>query len=145
MAILNQRDLKSVRSRLTQLQAALGNEAVFDELASGLSSEIAAARRRALEAEAAKLSEDIEAYEKLQSSSGDSPELATDDLGLLPIIGRIARKLSQRELAELLGVSEQQIQRYEATEYESVSYARILDIAEALRAAVRESKRSDNE
>jgi hypothetical protein len=38
-------------------------------------------------------------------------------------------------LAERLGMPEQQIQRYEAVEYESVSLARIIEIAKALQAA----------
>ena len=40
-----------------------------------------------------------------------------------------------KESAEGLGLAEQQIQRYESTEYESVSYARIVEIAEALQSA----------
>jgi HTH-type transcriptional regulator / antitoxin HigA len=58
-------------------------------------------------------------------------ELVTDDLGMLPIIARIARRLSQRNLANLIEVSEQQIQRYESDRYARISlprYKRILDI-----------------
>jgi DNA-binding XRE family transcriptional regulator len=48
------------------------------------------------------------------------------------IAARIAAGLTQRELAERLGMKEQQIQRYEATDYESASLARIAEIADAL-------------
>ena len=48
------------------------------------------------------------------------------------IRARIAAGLSQKELAERLGMPEQQIQRYEAKEYESVSLARISEIAKVL-------------
>lgn len=40
--------------------------------------------------------------------------------------------LTQKELAERLGLKEQQIQRYEATRYQSASLNRLLEIAEAL-------------
>jgi transcriptional regulator with XRE-family HTH domain len=48
------------------------------------------------------------------------------------IRARIAAGLSQRELAERLGMPEQQIQRYEAKEYESVSLGRIAEVAKVL-------------
>ena len=45
---------------------------------------------------------------------------------------RVARAWTQRELAEALGMAEQQIQRYEANDYRSTSFARLCDIADAL-------------
>lgn len=131
MAIFNQRDYKSAKARLTQVEAALGPEGVVDGLTSSLSADISSARRKALQAEARKLREDIGSYEKLQSSGDIPTELAANELGLFPIIGRIARRLSQRELADLLEVSEQQIQRYESDRYASISlsrYSRVLEV-----------------
>lgn len=40
--------------------------------------------------------------------------------------------LTQKELAERLGIKEQQIQRYEATRYQSASLKRIVEITEAM-------------
>jgi transcriptional regulator with XRE-family HTH domain len=40
--------------------------------------------------------------------------------------------MSQRELAERLGLKEQQIQRYEATEYRSASWSRVSEVIQAL-------------
>jgi transcriptional regulator with XRE-family HTH domain/Zn-dependent peptidase ImmA (M78 family) len=48
------------------------------------------------------------------------------------IKARIAGGLSQRALAERLGLKEQQIQRYEAERYASASYQRLREIADAL-------------
>jgi HTH-type transcriptional regulator/antitoxin HigA len=132
MPILNQRDYRSAKARLAQLQAALGTGAVVDGLTSSLSAEITAARRDAIRAEAQIIRDNIEAYEKLQASDGSSKEFAIDELGLLPVVGRIARRLSQRDLAELLDVSEQQIQRYESDRYASISLARYKKILEIL-------------
>jgi HTH-type transcriptional regulator/antitoxin HipB len=48
------------------------------------------------------------------------------------IRARIACGLTQRQLAERVGLQEQAIQRYEATDYAGVSFARLVEIAEAL-------------
>ena len=50
----------------------------------------------------------------------------------LLIGSRIAQNISQRDLADRLGIHEQQIQRYEATDYESANYARLIEVAMAL-------------
>jgi HTH-type transcriptional regulator/antitoxin HigA len=132
MAILNQRDYRSAKARLTQIEAALAPAALVDGLTSTLSANISSARRKALLAEAKKLRENIAAYDKLRSSGDLSKDLTSDELGLLPIVGRIARRLSQRELADLLEVSEQQIQRYESDRYASISLARYRKVLELL-------------
>ena len=49
---------------------------------------------------------------------------------MLLIRARIAQGLSQKSLAGRLGLKEQQIQRYEASEYASASLARIRSVAE---------------
>lgn len=78
-------------------------------------------------------------YEALQS--GKRTVLELDSLTQLPralIQARIASRLSQRELAERLGLKEQQIQRYEATEYAGASLTRIMEVIRALGIYVRE-------
>lgn len=40
--------------------------------------------------------------------------------------------LTQRQLAEKLGIKEQQIQRYEATQYQSASLQRLREVAKVL-------------
>ena len=51
------------------------------------------------------------------------------DLAALLVKARIARRWTQRQLADALGIAEQQVQRYEATGYRSASLARISDVA----------------
>jgi HTH-type transcriptional regulator/antitoxin HigA len=132
MLVLNDRDYKTAKARSAQLRAALGQHAVVDDLTSGLSAEIAAARREALKAESNRLLEEIGKYEQLRASGHPATEFATDDLGMLPIIARIARRLSQRQLADRIGVSEQQIQRYESDRYSSIGLSRYQKILESL-------------
>ena len=55
-----------------------------------------------------------------------------EDLSTVLVKARIARGWTQRQLAEALGMAEQQIQRYEANDYRSTSLARLCDIANAL-------------
>jgi transcriptional regulator with XRE-family HTH domain len=43
--------------------------------------------------------------------------------------------LTQRQLAEKLGIKEQQVQRYEATRYQSASLQRLGEVATALHKA----------
>ncbi len=48
------------------------------------------------------------------------------------IRARIALGLTQKQLAERVGLKEQQIQRYEDTDYASASFSRLKEIIEAL-------------
>ena len=45
---------------------------------------------------------------------------------------RIAAGISPRERAARLGLKEQQIQRYEATQYASASLSRVIEVAQAI-------------
>ncbi|HZE51694.1 MAG TPA: XRE family transcriptional regulator [Bradyrhizobium sp.] len=81
---------------------------------------------------------EIEEYEKLRSGRVSSIEL--DSLADLPdglIRARIAAGLTQKDLAGRLGMREQQIQRYEASRYEGVSFARVVDVADAIGLKIR--------
>ena len=90
---------------------------------------IAKAREEAIRSQLTELRSEIEEYEALKSG-----KFELDDLGIvsgLPamlIKARIARGMSQRELAERIGLKAQQIQRYEATDYASVSLSRIREV-----------------
>jgi HTH-type transcriptional regulator/antitoxin HigA len=57
---------------------------------------------------------------------------AVEDLPKALIRARIASGMTQEGLAHKLGVKTQQVQRYEATEYESASFARIRNVVQAL-------------
>lgn len=76
---------------------------------------------------------EIREYEELRSGAATSIELQS--LSELPdglIKARIAAGLTQKDLAERLGLREQQIQRYESSRYDGVSFARIVDVADAI-------------
>lgn len=82
------------------------------------------------------LKEQIQEYEQLKGGKFD---LATLDMvEALPsslIRARIAIGWTQKELAKHLGTTEQQIQKYEATDYESASLRKINEIVAVLKTA----------
>lgn len=55
------------------------------------------------------------------------------------IKARIARGLSQRALAERIGIKEQQVQFHEATDYAGASLARVTQVIDALGFDVQEA------
>jgi ribosome-binding protein aMBF1 (putative translation factor) len=93
------------------------------------------AQRDAMASQLKTLRREIKEYERLRSSR--RRQINPEEIAELPrklIRARIAAGLSQRELAERLGLKEQQIQRYEATNYETASLKRVIEVARALAA-----------
>jgi ribosome-binding protein aMBF1 (putative translation factor) len=91
------------------------------------------AQADALRSQLADLRAEIRQYEALHSGEQRKFDLASlDDLARALIQARIAAGLSQKDLAARLGLKEQQIQRYEATDYASASLARVREVARAL-------------
>jgi HTH-type transcriptional regulator/antitoxin HigA len=130
VAILNRRGYREARARLAQLREALSSDAAIADLVAAMSPELAASRRLALQEEHRRLSADIAEYEGLLKHQPIARrKLNISDPGMLPIAGRIIRGLSQRELSNILEMKEQQLQRYEAERYSSISltgYLRVL-------------------
>jgi transcriptional regulator with XRE-family HTH domain len=87
----------------------------------------------ALEAQLADLDAEVRGYESLQEKRNESLEITSlDELPSVLIKARIASGLTQKQLATKVEVKEQQIQRYEATDYAGASLQRIQQIIEAL-------------
>jgi len=77
------------------------------------------------------LAEEIESYDRLKR--GEFDEIRNlRGIGHLLIAARIYRGLSQRELAERLGVHESQISRDERNEYHNITLERATRIIEVL-------------
>ena len=96
---------------------------------------IAQAQQEAVSSQLADLERELREYEALKQ--GDFP---LETLGVISgiatnlIKARIARGLTHKELAQRVGIKEQQIQRYEATDYEAANLSRLQAVASALRA-----------
>ncbi|OWK37393.1 helix-turn-helix domain-containing protein [Fimbriiglobus ruber] len=94
--------------------------------------------RDALRSQLDDLRAELAEYDRLRS--GQVKEIQVDTVDRIPqalISARIAAGLSQKELAERLGLKEQQIQRYEVTDYASAGLSRILEVMRALGGGVR--------
>jgi len=91
------------------------------------------AQREAAESQLQDLREQVDVYERLHWGKDKQLMLeAVEDLPKTLIQARIASGMTQEGLALRLGLKTQQVQRYEATEYESASFARIRKVVEAL-------------
>lgn len=87
------------------------------------------------------LAEEVESYERLKRGEfGEIHNLR--GIGRLLIGLRIAQGLSQRELAERLGVHESQVSRDERNDYHNVTLERAAKILDALHAELRSTVES---
>ena len=131
--ITNERQYRITKAQLAKLQEGVDT---FDleETEQRLGSRILAqAGLDGLKSEVEVLTDQLKEYESLQSGIATNFRAnSITELDTLLIRARIARRLSQRELAEKIGVKEQQIQRYEAQKYAGASLRRVIEIARAL-------------
>lgn len=94
----------------------------------------------ATESERDELRAQLERYDDLRSGRVAQRTLTSiRELPIALIEARIAARLTQRELAEQLGVPEQQVQRWEANGYAGVGIERLQEIADALKLQVLET------
>lgn len=134
--IKNERQYRITRAQAARFEAALATASSQSADARAAHPRLLKAQADALRSQLESLTRELSEYEGLKSGEVPPPDLAyVADVPRDLIRARIASGLSQKELAERLGMPEQQIQRYEATDYESVSFARILEIVDALRAS----------
>lgn len=128
--IKNERQYKITRARADEVRVALA-ELERAPLPDDLSPDMRRMQRDALVGTLGDLEAELVEYDDLH----DATLIEATGIGEFPttmIRARIARGWTQRELAERLGLAEQAIQRYEATDYVGVSFARLVEIADAL-------------
>jgi HTH-type transcriptional regulator/antitoxin HigA len=132
-AILNEREARDAKATVAEIDRALSSEQVLEAIVAGLPPEVVDRYRHALALQRADLEAQLDAYEA--AKGGDYSQLKRcvgDDPGVALIVARIAHGYSQRELARRLGLKEQQIQRYEADRYRSISLSNYRKIAHVL-------------
>ena len=131
--ILNEREARDARSKLTDLDEALSQNKMFEPGIIGLPPFVAMKFRELLAAEKSELNKLVTAYEN--AKTGDYVHLKEkigNDPGLSLIVARIARGMTQKDLARKLGLKEQQIQRYESDRYRTISLANFKRVATVL-------------
>lgn len=130
--IKNQRQYAATRKQIKLFEDALArwSPATMPE---GVDPVIHRAQRDGFESELEILCSDLAEYEALQKGEIETISLCTlDELPLGLIKARIARGLTQKELADKIGVKAQQVQRWEHEDYEKVGFSSMVDIAHAL-------------
>ena len=134
--IANERQYRITNAAARDFEEALARLAAVE---AHRSPEMRRVMREAMESQLEELREELAAYDALRS--GQIAVLELGSLAELPealVRARIAVGLTQKGLAERLGLKEQQIQRYEATGYAGVSLERIQAVAEALGVTIQE-------
>jgi DNA-binding XRE family transcriptional regulator len=139
--ITNERQYRITKAALARFENSL--HALQNEPARGIHPRLQKAHRDAVKSEIEVLCEQLSEYEKLRSSRSAPPELALlESVPRALIRARIAAGMTQKDLADQLGVKEQQIQRYEATEYSTASLRRVREVAQLLTQRPKRTKRT---
>jgi HTH-type transcriptional regulator / antitoxin HipB len=128
--IKNERQYKITRTRLDEMRNTI-TELLSAPLLDGLQPEMRELQLEALRGVSGDLELELAEYDSLHNATL-LEATGIEQLPLALIRARIACGLTQRQLAEKLGLQEQAIQRYESTNYAGASFDRLVQIAEAL-------------
>ena len=128
--IKNERQYKITRAKADEARVAI-SELDNASLPDGLSPEMRELQLQALKGTLGDFETELDDYDELHDATLIEAT-GIDEFPTALIRARIARGLTQRELADRLGLAEQAIQRYEAGDYAGASFARLVEIAEAL-------------
>ena len=130
--IKNERQYKITRAQAVRFSNALQSLRQRPNTPNGLHPLIAKAQEDAISSQLADLESELREYESLKAGEFQWDSLSmVADLPSILIKARIARGLSQKDLAQRVGLKEQQIQRYEATDYATANLARIREVVNA--------------
>ena len=128
--ITNERQYQVTRRKIAEFEQAL---AEADERHVALSPQLRQAAKDGIRSQLDDLRAELAEYEALRDGGADVIESTSlAGIGEALIKARIARSLTQEELAQRLGVTKQQVQHDEAVRYASASLTRLQEIADVL-------------
>ena len=131
--ITNERQYRITKAQIQKFKEAIGAFDIKTATKQTKSKALAKAELAAMQSEFEQLSKQLHEYETLKSGTVEVLKASTlEELPNILIRARIAKRLSQRRLAEAIGLKEQQIQRYEAEQYASADLARLSKVANVL-------------
>lgn len=138
--ITNERQYRITCAQLAKFKSAIESFNIKEATVMMKSRQLAKAQLAALQSEYEILTMQVQEYETLKSGAVEILKASTlEELPSILIKARIVKGLSQRDLAELMGLKEQQIQRYEAEEYASANIVRLAEVAKALGISIKET------
>jgi HTH-type transcriptional regulator / antitoxin HigA len=129
--IRNDKEYQHSKERISELEAEL--KGLSSVRRSAGRDEVASAVIDALQMQIEDLERELSEYEDLKEGrllSFGADDL--DSLGELVTKARIARGLTQAELGEILGMTQQQVARYERDGWQKISLWRLAEAADAL-------------
>lgn len=136
--ITNERQYKITRAEAEKFKGVLSSLEKTQKERTDVHPKLLKAERDALESQLDDLLIELAEYEELQRS--EAPIIEVNNFAEMAdglIKARIAAGLSQKDLANRLGLKQQQIQRYEAEKYSGASLKRINEVIDALEVRVR--------
>ena len=141
--IYSDRQYQITRAELLKLEAARAAVSTQIEASNAW---LQKAQRDALKSQISDLQSEMAEYDMLKSGKVTFAEARSlSELPRVLVQARIARGMSQTDLAERLNMKPQQVQRYEATNYMSASLGRLIEVANALSVRISESFEVSNE
>lgn len=136
--IKNERQYRITKAQADKFEQALGRLAANPDTNNQLHPLVQKAQKDALASQFTDLKLELREYDALRSGERKILELTSfDELPRALIQARIALGFSQKTLADKLGIKEQQLQRYEATEYASASIERFKEVISVLGITIR--------
>lgn len=125
-ATINQARIERVRSSLRELES-------WASLKTGVNPEVIELRKRSLRENLRRLERGVATYNEIRAGTVDTFEAnRLEDMPNILKKARIAKGLTQRQFAELLGLKEQQVQRYESENYAGISLNRLYEVVRTL-------------
>lgn len=128
--IKNLNELKATQQKLTEFQNSLKK---LDEYNGDIDSIQVQIQKDSIKSFIEEFENEIREFENLKR--GDACYISLNDIHKLHevlIKARIAFRMSQEELAKKIGTSQQQLQRWESGNYESITWSTMLDVIDTL-------------
>jgi transcriptional regulator with XRE-family HTH domain len=130
--IKNDRQYRLTKTQARTFESAI-SELTSQTLPRGTDPKLAEIQKAALESQLEELNSEVSEYEALKSGKITSFEAhSLDELPRLLVKARIARGLMHKDLASLLKVKEQQVQRWESNDFAGTSIENLKAVADAL-------------
>jgi len=136
--IKNERQYRITQARVEEFHRAIA-QAEQERRTIKLHPKLQQVQADALRSQLQTLERELREYDELKSGRLKVLTYASfDELPKALVQARIARGWTQKDLADRLGLNEQKIQDYEATDYQRASLARLREVVRALEIEIRE-------
>ncbi len=124
--IKNEKQYKISKNRLAEI-----NENIAAKKSKGILGSKEDGALNSLQMFGNSIKDQIKQYESLKKKRASlKKQVSLFQLPQILIEHKITKGLTQKQFAEILGIKEQQLQRYEADNYKSVSFGRLLEYIE---------------